>query len=55
MRSEARLKKKTEQLKEGLKAQFWGLKTWGQGGPGPLGPPGSASVYNLDLSIWFAE
>ena len=37
-RSEAK-KNKTEQLKEGLKSSNWGLKTWGRGGPGPLGPP----------------
>ena len=32
----ARLKKKTIKIKRGPKKhQFWGLKTWGQGGPGP--------------------
>ena len=37
-RSEA--KKKTIKIKRGpKKLNFGGLKTWGQGGPGPLGPP----------------
>ena len=46
MLSEARLKKKkTEQLKEGLKSSILGPQNLGSGGgPGPLGPPpGSAS------------
>ena len=32
-------KKKTEQLKEGLKSSILGPQNLGSGGPGPLGPP----------------
>ena len=39
MPSEARLKKNTEQLKEGLKSSILGPQNLGSGGPGPLGPP----------------
>ena len=44
-RSEAK-KKKTEQLKEGLKSSILGPQNLGSGGPGPLGPPGSASALH---------
>ena len=27
-----------EKLDRTQNGQFWGLKTWGQGGPGPWGP-----------------
>ena len=39
MPSEGRLKKNTEQLKEGLKSSILGPQNLGSGGPGPLGPP----------------
>ena len=46
-RSEA--KKKYIKIK---RAQFWGLKTWGQGGArAPRAPPGSASENTKDYLI----
>ena len=39
MPSEARQKKLGKYQIGSLNAQFWGLKTWGQGGPGPPEPP----------------
>ena len=44
MPSEARLKKNTEQLKEGLKSSILGPQNLGSGGAqAPRAPPGSAS------------
>ena len=37
MLSEAR-QKNMDKLDRAQNAQFWGLKTWGQGGPGPWAP-----------------
>ena len=39
MPSEARLKKNTEKLKEGLKSSILGPQNLGSGGAGPIGPP----------------
>ena len=39
MLSEARQKKIMENLDRAQNAQFQGLRTWGQGGAGPLGTP----------------
>ena len=45
MLSKVRLKKKTEQLKEGLKSSILGPQNLGPGGArAPRAPPGSASV-----------
>ena len=50
MPSEVRQKKNMEKLNRAQNAQFWGLKTWGEGGTqAPRAPPGSApgSIVNV--------
>ena len=52
MPSKVRLKKNTEQLKEGLKSSILGPQNLGSGGAwAPRAPPGSASGYLLAFGL----
>ena len=56
MPSEVRLKKKTEQLKEGLKSSILGPQNLGSGGArAPRAPPGSASDKTCSLLSIFTK
>ena len=40
-----------EKLDRVQNAQFWGLKTWGQGGSTPRGSSGSANAGRTNYSV----
>ena len=44
-------KKIMEKLNRVQNALFWGLKTWGQGRPGPQGPLDPLLIYDDDLTF----